>query len=92
MFNTALVIMALHGSTLVGSLSTPKVISVHLCALVVLHIAVRIQVRNLFMHFVDGSVHCVPCSILGITKVATPLAFKAWVVGHCEVLIAEAMA
>ena len=88
----ALVIIALHGSTLVGSLRTPEVISVHLRALVVLHMAVSMQVRSLFRHLVEGSVHCVPWSILGITSVATPLAFKACVVGHCEVRIADEIA
>ena len=88
----ALVIIALHGSTLVGSLRTPNVISVHLEALVVLHMAVIMQVRSLFKHLVEGSVHCVPCNILGITSVAAPLDFKAWVVGHCEVLIADDIA
>ena len=77
MFKKALVMVAAQGSTLVGSLSIPKTISVHRIALVVLHIPVNIHDLSRFMLLVDGIVHCVPCNMRGMTSVATPLAFSA---------------
>ena len=72
MFIRFLAIIAPHGSTFVGSVRTARTISVHLSALVVLRIEVKIHERSLLMDFVEGKVHCVPCNIAGMTRVAIP--------------------
>ena len=90
-FMNTLAMVAPQGSILVGSLSMSNTTSVQRMALVVLQIAVKMHDLSLLMLLFDGRLHCVPCNIRGITKVATPFAFNACDAGHLVVRTAEAI-
>ena len=88
---TSLDSTAAHGSVFVGSHNIATITSAHLMARVELNKDVRIHLRNLAAERELGNVHVVPCNILGIINVATPLALRAWWVGHTVARMAEAM-